>query len=327
MSVFPTGVSTDADLSIAVNNLACTLNGAIDNVVTTITVNSTTGFPTAGYITIDAEIIKYTGLSGGVQFTGCTRGADGTTNVSHSDLTTVYHNIVAAHHNALKDEVKAIEQNLSDRIGLGSTDVNVASGDVKIGLGGTGNATPALRINGGSGSSGGPFIILSKNSVSKSLIGTDSAIFGGTSDDTVIQSGTGMKTKLYSNNSSTPDLVCNAGEVSSASYTDYFGSLVITGWSSPTGTIYVKKVGKTVYMTYDISGTSNSTSTSFTLPYTLTDSVTAIGYARDNGGTAVAGLISATGATATFRPSVGTSGWTASGTKSIAGQFWFQATV
>lgn len=122
MAVFPGGVSTDADLSIAVNNLACTLNGAIDNAVTTVTVNSTTGFPTAGYITIDTEIIKYTSTSG-TQFLGCTRGADGSANVSHSDLTTVYHNIVAAHHNALKDEVKAIEQNISDRFGLGSTDV------------------------------------------------------------------------------------------------------------------------------------------------------------------------------------------------------------
>jgi hypothetical protein len=60
-----------------------TLNGAINGSVTTITVVSTTGFPTTGQIRIEAEIITYTGITT-TTFTGCTRGARGTTNVSHS---------------------------------------------------------------------------------------------------------------------------------------------------------------------------------------------------------------------------------------------------
>lgn len=107
MAQFPSSVPTDADLFIAKNNLSTSLDGAIDNSVTTITVISTTGFQSVGYITIDAEAISYTGVTA-TTFTGCTRGADGTTAASHLDTTVVYHNVVADHHNVLKDEIIAI---------------------------------------------------------------------------------------------------------------------------------------------------------------------------------------------------------------------------
>ncbi len=108
---FPTSVATDADLSIAVNSLQTTLSGAIDNAVTSIPLTSTTSFPTAGYVTIDNEVISYTGVSGG-NLTGATRGADGTAAASHLSAAAVSATIVAAHHNNLKDEVKAIETSL-----------------------------------------------------------------------------------------------------------------------------------------------------------------------------------------------------------------------
>ena len=60
-----------------------TLNGGINNSVTTITVVSTTGFPTAGQIRIASEVITYTNITP-TTFTGCTRGARGSTNVAHS---------------------------------------------------------------------------------------------------------------------------------------------------------------------------------------------------------------------------------------------------
>jgi len=60
-----------------------TLNGGINNSVTTITVVSTTGFPTAGQIRIASEVITYTGVTP-TTFTGCTRGARGSANVAHS---------------------------------------------------------------------------------------------------------------------------------------------------------------------------------------------------------------------------------------------------
>jgi len=60
-----------------------TLNGGINNSVTTITVVSTAGFPTAGQIRIESEVITYTGITP-TTFTGCTRGARGSANVAHS---------------------------------------------------------------------------------------------------------------------------------------------------------------------------------------------------------------------------------------------------
>ena len=61
---------------------ASTLNGAIDAVVTTITVVSTSAFTTSGAIWIDGEYITYSGKTA-TDFTGCVRGADGTTAASH----------------------------------------------------------------------------------------------------------------------------------------------------------------------------------------------------------------------------------------------------
>jgi hypothetical protein len=60
-----------------------TLNGGINNAVTTITVVSTAGFLTAGEIRIENEVITYTGVTP-TTFTGCTRGARGSANVAHS---------------------------------------------------------------------------------------------------------------------------------------------------------------------------------------------------------------------------------------------------
>ena len=60
------------------------LNGALTDSATTITVDSTTGFPTSGQFQIDEEIITYTGTTS-TTFTGCTRGAEGTTAAAHDD--------------------------------------------------------------------------------------------------------------------------------------------------------------------------------------------------------------------------------------------------
>jgi hypothetical protein len=60
-----------------------TLNGGINNTDVTITVVSTTSFPTAGTIDIGTELITYTGKTP-TTFTGCVRGTNGTTAASHS---------------------------------------------------------------------------------------------------------------------------------------------------------------------------------------------------------------------------------------------------
>jgi hypothetical protein len=60
------------------------LNGAINSAVTTITVDDTTYFPASGELIVESERITYTGKTG-TTFTGCTRGANGSTAASHAD--------------------------------------------------------------------------------------------------------------------------------------------------------------------------------------------------------------------------------------------------
>lgn len=69
------------------------LDGTITDSATTITVDSTVGFPTGsvaspGVLLIGSELITYTG-SGGTTFTGCSRGALGTTAAAHLNNTLV----------------------------------------------------------------------------------------------------------------------------------------------------------------------------------------------------------------------------------------------
>jgi hypothetical protein len=63
--------------------ISSTLNGAIDAVVTTITLVSNAAFAASGTIIIDAEIITYAAKGGGNTLTGCVRGQSGTLAASH----------------------------------------------------------------------------------------------------------------------------------------------------------------------------------------------------------------------------------------------------
>ena len=135
MANFPTSVSTDANLYIAVNGLQTTLASPITASDTTITLTSTSGFPTTGLVTIENnEVVSYTGISG-FDLTGCTRGADGTTAVAHSTGVTVGLTVVAAHHNLLKDEIIAIETALE--AGFARGDISAGSAKITV-TGGTG---------------------------------------------------------------------------------------------------------------------------------------------------------------------------------------------
>jgi hypothetical protein len=69
-------------------SVTTTLNGGIDNIVTTITVVSTSAFPASGRIDIGTELITYTSKNA-TQFLGCTRGANGSTAASHLTGVTV----------------------------------------------------------------------------------------------------------------------------------------------------------------------------------------------------------------------------------------------
>lgn len=78
------------DLSSTVTGYEDELNGAIDNSQTTITLADASSFPTSGKVIIENEVITYSGKSTN-DLTGCTRGTNGTTAVSHLDTTVVKH--------------------------------------------------------------------------------------------------------------------------------------------------------------------------------------------------------------------------------------------
>ena len=114
-------------------------------------------------------------------------------------------------------------------------------------------------------------------------------------------------------------------------WTNYTATSTITGWSgTPTAKIYYKKIGNLMLVMFRISGTSDSVDTSFTVPYAANnvgtldqlnpcfatdDGTPTIGYGQipDN-----------TSAIIFAQTPAGTGGWTASGTKNIIGQLWYE---
>jgi len=111
-------------------------------------------------------------------------------------------------------------------------------------------------------------------------------------------------------------------------WTDYSSSSTVTGWSSfTTKQVYYKKIGKVVFVFFDLNGTSNATSASFTLPSTPISSLAFSGicsYCVDNG-TALTGACRATfeSTLINIRSNMSAGAWTNSGTKRTMGQLWY----
>lgn len=125
---FPSDLASDGSLLIAANNVASTLNGGVSSGATSMTLASTTHFPSKGGVTVESEAILYTSNNTATAvLSGITRGADSTTAAVHADGTAAYGNMQARHHNALKDEVIGIETYLNARFGI-TGNINVPSG-------------------------------------------------------------------------------------------------------------------------------------------------------------------------------------------------------
>ena len=93
--ITPLRATTSAG-DVTFSAVASTLDGAINASITTITLADTSGFPAAGKIIIESEVIDYSAISSNT-LTGCTRGASSlvsgtstsTTAAIHSDTTAV----------------------------------------------------------------------------------------------------------------------------------------------------------------------------------------------------------------------------------------------
>lgn len=113
----------------------------------------------------------------------------------------------------------------------------------------------------------------------------------------------------------------------SVAWTNYSSTSTVTGWSSTTTkSIYYKQLGKMVYVIFNISGTSNTTSASLTLPVACNASTGAwvIIPMRNNGvyGFGSAKLSSSSN-TLNFYSGAGTEAWVGSGTKQVFGEIFY----
>ena len=117
-----------------------TLNGSINNSVTSIVLTSATSFPTSGTILIDSEKITYTGKSTNT-LTGCVRGALSTTAASHTNTTAVNEVITTINlfeTNAVLDSEKKVLENVRELLVPMRGIFNYTQGKYKIIIEGSG---------------------------------------------------------------------------------------------------------------------------------------------------------------------------------------------
>lgn len=110
-------------------------------------------------------------------------------------------------------------------------------------------------------------------------------------------------------------------------WVDYSASSIILGW----GTILSKQIKyrylnlNTVFVTFLIQGTSNTTVANFTLPFDIQEPIyTPLGLTEDNGSILTSpGQINSIGGLNVINlyKDLAQTSWTASGTKVVAGQF------
>ncbi len=110
---------------------------------------------------------------------------------------------------------------------------------------------------------------------------------------------------------------------------DYSATSTITGWSSFTyKEILYKKIGKLVFVSFNLNGTSDSISVTFTLPYSKNTLPTVINFMirlADNGVVlATPGYGTLVTNTVTCYKDLASTIWTNSGNKIVIGQFCYQ---
>ena len=140
-SLFPTSLDS-TNIYEVVARLSSTLSSDITNTTTTIPITSTTNFPTAGYIVIDNETIRYTSVSVGSVTATSGRGHAGTA-ASHTSGTQVLVAVTAAIFNKLRAGMIAIQTYAGIS---GSTDTATLTGKLQA-LPAQGVSTQVTNLN------------------------------------------------------------------------------------------------------------------------------------------------------------------------------------
>ena len=104
------------------------LNGAINGSVTTITVDTTSGFPTSGKLLIGSEIISYSGKTS-TTFTGLTRGVTSTAAAALDDATVKFYDFTDSAFSNFKDKLRNTTSTDTTAFTNSQTTVTVSSTD------------------------------------------------------------------------------------------------------------------------------------------------------------------------------------------------------
>jgi hypothetical protein len=175
-----------------------------------------------------------------------------------------------------------------------------------VGITATSTVTDMIHIDNATSSSNLVFIGTYKNSATNNI---NDVVNGVTITDNYVS--------LYS-----------TGEINTIPWNNYYSSSTVVGWSSmTTSNIYYKKVGNLVFVNFNLAGTSDTTTVTFTLPFSPATGgdPNVLIRVRDNGTwQTVAGWARLSGSTVTVYKNANSGAWTGSGGKTVQGQFWYE---
>jgi hypothetical protein len=117
------------------------------------------------------------------------------------------------------------------------------------------------------------------------------------------------------------------GEINSVPLTDYGSTSTVVGWSSfTTKKIHYKRIGNTVWVWFTLSGTSDATTASFTLPYSVSVGAFTPAVALEGTSQISTAIVGVASSTANIYKELVSSSWANSGPKNLAGFFQYETT-
>jgi hypothetical protein len=127
----------------------------------------------------------------------------------------------------------------------------------------------------------------------------------------------------------TPKAIADSALVSETAWTDYSSTSTVVGWApTPTKNIRYKKIGNTVFVSFDIRGTSSANNITFTLPYSAATGsyIRNPVYFTDAGTSAYPAMAAISSDTVSVTKDWdATDKWATSGNKLVQGQFFYEA--
>ena len=120
-----------------------------------------------------------------------------------------------------------------------------------------------------------------------------------------------------------------SGDIYTVQFTEYSATSTIVGWSSFSSKyIRYKKIGKLMFVQFYLTGESDDTATTFTLPYSLTTNppIYVVCKIINGGAAATIGLLgmAISNNVVYLYPAITGGPWSASGGKEAIGQFWYE---